>query len=161
LQHIIDWFDSPFADGNGRVARITLDAMLRACGVNGSALWSISRGLAKQADTYKSRLALADEPRHGDLDGRGNLSEQGLAAFCRFGLQVGIDQARFMAEMFDLDGFAERVDNYFRHVRKTMLKPESAYLYMHAWTMGEFERGEAERLTGLGERTARTVLEPC
>jgi hypothetical protein len=32
-----------------------------------------------------------------------------------------------MAEMFDLDGFAERVDNYFRHVRKTMLKPESAY----------------------------------
>jgi Fic family protein len=104
LQHIIDWFDSPFADGNGRVARITLDAMLRACGVNGSALWSISRGLAKQADTYKSRLALADEPRHGDLDGRGNLSEQGLAAFCRFGLQVGIDQARFMAEMFDLDG---------------------------------------------------------
>ena len=30
----------PFLDGNGRVARITLDAMLRECGVNGSGLWS-------------------------------------------------------------------------------------------------------------------------
>lgn len=155
--HRLVWIH-PFADGNGRVARITLDAMLRACGVNGTALWSMSRGLAKQAATYKSLLAQADEPRHGDLDGRGNLTERGLAEFCRFGLQVGIDQARFMASMFDLDSFGARVDTYFRHIRSTMLRPESAYLYMHAFTMGEFERGEAARLTGLSERTARTVL---
>lgn len=155
--HRLVWIH-PFADGNGRVARITLDAMLRACGVNGTALWSMSRGLAKQAATYKSLLAQADEPRHGDLDGRGNLTERGLAEFCRFGLQVGIDQARFMASMVDLDSFGARVDTYFRHIRSTMLRPESAYLYMHAFTMGEFERGEAARLTGLSERTARTVL---
>jgi len=155
--HRLVWIH-PFADGNGRVARITLDAMLRACGVNGTSLWSMSRGLAKQADTYKSLLAQADEPRHGDLDGRGNLTERGLAEFCHFGLQMGIDQARFMASMFDLDSFGARVDKYFRQIRSNMLRPESAYLYMHAFTMGEFERGEAARLTGLSERTARTVL---
>lgn len=155
--HRLVWIH-PFADGNGRVARITLDAMLRACGVTGTALWSMSRGLAKSADTYNSLLAQADKPRYGDRDGCGNLTERGLAEFCRFGLQAGIDQARFMASMIDLDSFGERVHNYFRRVRQSTLRPESAYLYMHAWTMGKFERGDATRLTGLSERTARTIL---
>lgn len=155
--HRLVWIH-PFADGNGRVARITLDAMLRACGVSGTALWSMSRGLAKRADSYRSLLAQADQPRPGDLHDSGRLTERALAEFCRFGLQVGIDQARLMANMFDLSSFGERVHSYFRHVRKSMLRPESAYLYMYALTMGEFERGEAARLTGLGERTARTVL---
>lgn len=96
--------------------------------------------------------------RHGDLDGRGNLTERGLARFCQFALQAGIDQATFMAGMFDLATFNDRVQIYFRQIRSNMLRPESAYLYMQAFTMGEFERGEAARLTGLGERSARDVL---
>ncbi|MGL6071598.1 Fic family protein [Craterilacuibacter sp.] len=155
--HRLVWIH-PFLDGNGRVARIALDAMLRASGINGTALWSMSRGLAKNADKYKAQLAQADEHRHGDLDGRGNLTERGLAQFCLFGLQTGIDQATFMADMFDLDNFKDRVHFYFENIRSTMLRPESAYLYMQAFTMGEFERGEAPRLTGLHERTARDVL---
>jgi Fic family protein len=42
--HRLAWIH-PFLDGNGRVARIAIDAMLRACGVNGAGLWSMSRGL--------------------------------------------------------------------------------------------------------------------
>lgn len=154
--HRLVWIH-PFLDGNGRVARIALDAMLRACGVNEACLWSMSRGFAKSADEYKARLADADEGRRGDLDGRGNLSEKGLAAFCEYAMQTAIDQARFMDGMFALEHVQARAHAYFHRVRFD-LKPESAHLYIHAFAMGGFERGEASRLTGLPERTARSVL---
>ncbi|MFZ2853285.1 MAG: Fic family protein [Rhodocyclaceae bacterium] len=154
--HRLAWIH-PFLDGNGRVARIALDAMLRECGVNGGGLWSISRGFAKTSDGYKASLAGADEHRTSDLDGRGNLSEQGLAAFCTYALQTAIDQARFMGRMFALENFQSRVGGYFQRVRFD-LKPESAHLFLHAFAMGAFERGEAGRITGLSERAARDVL---
>lgn len=147
----------PFQDGNGRVSRILLDAMLRACGVNQAKLWSMSRGFAKTAEKYKSMLASADQPRMGDLDGRGSLSEKALIHFCEYAINTAIDQARFMAQMFALDNFKSRAQHFFRKVRFD-LKPESVYLYLQAFTNGEFERMEAARITGLSERTARTVL---
>lgn len=154
--HRLTWIH-PFLDGNGRVARITLDAMLRTCGVNNACLWSMSRGFAKTSEAYKARLACADEPRMGDLDGRGNLSETRLGEFCTYALQTAIDQAKYMESMFALGSFQARAEGYFRRVRFD-LKPESVHLFLHAFVMGEFERGEAPRLTGLNERTARDVL---
>lgn len=154
--HRLAWIH-PFLDGNGRVARITIDAMLRECGVNKACLWSMSRGFAKTADNYKARLAGADEPRKGDLDGRGNLSEKQLAEFCIYSLQTAIDQAKFMGKMFALDNLKFRAENYFQRVRFD-LKPESVHLFIHAFSMGEFERMEAGRITGLPERTSRDVL---
>lgn len=154
--HRLAWIH-PFPDGNGRVARIALDAMLRQCGVNGAALWSMSRGFAKSNPVYKQQMALADSPRMGDLDGRGNLSETCLADFCAYALQTAIDQARFMARMFELNAFKGRVEAYFQRVRFD-LKPESAHLYLQAFAMGEIERMAAGRLTGLKERTARDVV---
>lgn len=154
--HRLAWIH-PFPDGNGRVARLVLDAMLRQCGVNGAALWSMSRGFAKSNPMYKQQMALADSPRMGDLDGRGNLSETCLADFCAYALQTGIDQARFMARMFELNAFKARVEAYFQRVRFD-LKPESAHLYLQAFAMGEIERMAASRLTGLKERTARDVV---
>ncbi len=147
----------PFLDGNGRVARITIDAMLRECGVNGACLWSMSRGFAKTAEEYKAKLARADQHRMGDLDGRGNLSEKRLAEFCEYAMQTAIDQAKFMARMFALDKFRFRAEHFFQKVRFD-LKPESIHLFIHAFSTGEFERMEASRLTGLPERTARDVL---
>lgn len=147
----------PFPDGNGRVSRILLDAMLRECGVNQASLWSMSRGFAKTAENYKLLLAEADQPRMGHLDGRGNLSEKTLIAFCDYAIQTAIDQIKFMAHMFALDKFKPRAEHFFRHVRFD-LKPESVFLYLHAFTHGEFERMEAGRITGLPERTARNVL---
>lgn len=154
--HRMVWIH-PFLDGNGRVARIAIDAMLRACGVNGASLWSMSRGFAKTAEEYKAKLAGADQPRMGDLDGRGNLSEKRLAEFCEYAMQTAIDQAKFMTRMFALDNFRFRAEHFFQKVRFD-LKPESAHLFIHAFSHGEFERMEASRLTGLPERTARNVL---
>jgi Fic family protein len=154
--HRLAWIH-PFLDGNGRVARITLDAMLRECGVNGSYLWSMSRGFAKTADSYKAKLAGADEHRMGDLDGRGNLSEKRLAEFIEYSLRTAIDQTKYMGSMFSLENFQARAEGYFNRVRFD-LRPESAYLFLHAFRFGEFERGKAGRITGLSERVARDVL---
>jgi len=80
--HRLLWIH-PFYDGNGRVTRLFSHAYLRHIGI-GNSLWSISRGLARRVEDYKSLLMQADEPRRGDLDGRGSLTAAGLLIFCTF-----------------------------------------------------------------------------
>ncbi|HLA35363.1 MAG TPA: hypothetical protein VJ001_10920 [Rhodocyclaceae bacterium] len=133
------------------------EQLLRRCGVNESGLWSMSRGFAKSADEYKARLAAADEPRMGDLDGRGHLSEQRLAEFCAYSARTAVDQANYMAKAFAIDDVKTRINAYFQRVRLD-LKPESAHLFLHVFAMGTMERMEAGRVAGLAERTARDVL---
>lgn len=126
--HRLVWIH-PFLDGNGRVARIVLDAMLRACGVNPLGLWSLSRGFAKTDKVYKEKLAFADSPRRGDLDGRGNLSEKGLVDFIEYGLQTATDQARFISQSFEVERLDERVRGYFAKVRFDLAPESAAPLY--------------------------------
>jgi Fic family protein len=147
----------PFMDGNGRVARILLDAMLRSCGLNQTSVWSMSRGFAKSHAEYINKLAGADLARQGDYDGRGNLSEKKLLDWCVYSMNTAKDQASFMTDLFGLNPLRKRVEQYFQIVRVD-LKPESAKLIMHALTEGEFDRMEAGRVTGMPERTARQVL---
>ena len=154
--HRFAWIH-PFMDGNGRVGRILLDCMLRAAGVNPAGLWSMSRGFAKAADEYKKTLALADLPRQGDLDGRGNLSEKWLVAFCRFAMTTAIDQANFVLSLLDSDRLKRGVQMYFATAGASY-KQQAGHLYMNAIAFGEFERGEAARITGLNERSAREIL---
>jgi Fic family protein len=72
-------------------------------------------------------------------------------------MKTAIDQVKFMRSMFEFERLEQRVEHYFRNVRLD-LRPESAQLYIAAVRTGEIERGEAPRLTGLKERTARDVL---
>ena len=51
----------------------------------------------------------ADAPRRNDYDGRGNLSSEGLADFCRFFLEVCLDQIGYMQEVLQLDTLLELV----------------------------------------------------
>lgn len=149
----------PFPDGNGRVSRLMSHAMAASAGIGAHGLWSVSRGLARGLDSrgdYKRMMDHADAPRQGDRDGRGNLSEAALIDFTLWFLRVCLDQVTFMASLFDLDALAQRLR---RHVdRNPRLRPEAFRLLEEALVRGEVERGDAARLTGLPERSARRVL---
>jgi Fic family protein len=156
--HRLAWIH-PFLDGNGRVARLFTHAYLVRARIDGHGLWTVSRGFARNRDAYLAALAGADEHRRGDLDGRGNLSNQGLLAFCTFFLKTSLDQVGFMASLLDLDGLQRRIAGYVeRQVSFGELPPESIYLLREALLRGEFPRGEAAHITGRPERTARRIL---
>lgn len=149
----------PFPDGNGRVSRLMSHAMALKAGVGAHGLWSVSRGLARGLDSrleYKAQMDHADTPRQGDLDGRGNLSQRALVDFTLWFLKVCLDQVTFMAALFDLDYLGARLVRYVE--RSDRLKIEAARLLQEALIRGQFDRGEASRITGLPERTARRVL---
>jgi Fic family protein len=149
----------PFPDGNGRVSRLMSHAMAHKAGIGAHGLWSISRGLArglKSRRDYKSMMDLADTPRQGDLDGRGNLSQRALNEFVLWFLEIALDQVRFMTELFDLDTLSRRLKRLVDQHQD--LKPESILLLEEALIRGSFERGEIARITRLSERTARRIL---
>jgi Fic family protein len=152
-------FIHPFPDGNGRVSRLMTHAMMHQARVSAHGLWSISRGLArglKSRTDYKTMMDHADSPRQGALDGRGNLSQKALIEFTQWFIEVCLDQVEFMSGLFELNRLSERLRSYVaRHPR---LKDESAFLLEEALLRGEFDRGEASRITGLPERSARRVL---
>jgi Fic family protein len=149
----------PFPDGNGRVSRLMSHAMAWPADIAAHGLWSISRGLARGLngrDEYKQKLDLADTPRAGDLDGRGNLSERALVEFVVWFLRIALDQVTFMSELFDLDTLGRRLRTFVG--QQPGLAPEAARLLEEALIRGEIDRGDASRVTGLPERTARRVL---
>ena len=149
----------PFPDGNGRVSRLLSHAMALQAGIGAHGLWSLARGLARGLTSrteYKSMLDAADAPRQGDLDGRGNLSLHALTAFTQWFLSVCLDQINFMASLFDLENLGRRLQRYVE--QSETLKPEAASLLQAALMRGQFERGQAARITGLPERSARRIL---
>lgn len=149
----------PFPDGNGRVSRLMSHAMTHQAGIGAHGLWSVSRGLARGLESrtdYKRMMDHADTPRQNDRDGRGNLSQHALVDFTDWFLRVCLDQVTFMSELFDIENLARRLRTYID--RSDHLKPESVKLLEEALIRGQFERGEASRITGLPERTARRAL---
>jgi Fic family protein len=89
--HWLMWIH-PFHDGNGRVTRLYTDACFRRLQLHGYCLWNVSRGLALRQDDYMEALLQADALRRNDYDGGGNLSNEGLVYFCRFFLEMRLDQ---------------------------------------------------------------------
>ncbi|WP_022684302.1 Fic family protein [Sphingobium bisphenolivorans] len=160
--HRFNWIH-PFPDGNGRVSRLMSHAMAHKAGIGAHGLWSISRGLARGLQSalegrneYKRHMAWADEVRQGDRDGRGHLSLKGLEIFATWFLRVCLDQLAYMSDLFQLDALSQRLIRYV--ALSPTLPTEATRLLQEALIRGEFERGEAERITQLPERSARRVL---
>lgn len=158
----------PFLDGNGRVARLFTEAYFHRIPVFGYVLWSVSRGLARRNADYKDALTHADAPRRNDLDGRGNLSNEGLKQFCRFFLEVCLDQVEYMGDLLKLEELIQRIRNYidFRNRgmvpgpsgEKQSLRPEAAKMLQEVLIHGASSRGDVIRDSGLKERTGRNLL---
>lgn len=148
----------PFYDGNGRVVRLMSYAALKEIEI-GSELWSVARGLARQKDRYKALLQAADEPRRGDLDGRGTLSQAALVAFCKFFLSACIDQVEYMNSLLDFKTLSERMRIHVEELIAMKELPKGSFsLLREALLVGEFERGKVDSITGLKDRAARDVL---
>lgn len=151
-------FIHPFPDGNGRVSRLMSHAMALNAGIGGNGLWSISRGLARGLEDrgeYKQMMDLADSPRRGDRDGRGNLSQAALQTFCTWFLQVALDQVTFSAKLFDLGGLEKR---YRRLVADTIDDKRAPDLMAAVLRHGTLDRGDAQIVLKTSERTARNTL---
>jgi Fic family protein len=147
----------PFRDGNGRVARLHTHLALGKLGLT-NGLWSPLRGFARTQQAYYARLAAADEPRAGDLDGRGNLTEKGLIAWIEYALDTCIDQVQFMEGLLNLEGMKDRIAaclSFEEKVVKKGVRTEALralhYLFV---SQSELERSEFKALLPLGERLA-------
>jgi len=155
--HRLLWMH-PFVDGNGRVARLMSHALLLRLGV-GSSLWSVSRGLARSVDRYKSVLTYADAPKRNDLDGRGALSNEGLKEFCRFFLEVCTVQVQFMRKLLQPGEIIRRIELYVNDEVAARRLPKGSFeMLREAFYQGEVARGRAPEITGYEERRARETV---
>lgn len=150
----------PFLDGNGRVARLVSYAMLLnaldTCG-----LWSVARGLARNAEAYKGHLMACDGPRRNDLDGRGNLSEEALVEFTRFFLGICLDQIDFMEGLMRPKDLRARIMAWADdEIRLKRLNEKAKLILDHILFNGTLERRDLPGLVGTDERQARRMAQP-
>jgi len=162
--HRFAWIH-PFLDGNGRVGRLITDAALKAVGLESYGAWCLSRGLANKNGDYKKYLAMADQPRQGDYDGRGQLTEKGLMTFCEYMLDTAIDQVDYVSGLLNLSELRKRIKSYIEARNDyrvpgidESLKPEAGIVLYNAFISGELDRAEALQLCAMPERSARRLL---
>lgn len=158
--HRLAWIH-PFLDGNGRTARLHTHLGLSSLGLT-QGLWSPMRGLARQQKNYYSHLIGADQPRQGDLDGRGVLTEKGLVAFIVFFMEICLDQIEFMGGILDIPSFEARIEQMLaaeatKEATKA-LKIEAAAPIAYLGTVKSLERTKFKAMTGLASRTADRTL---
>ena len=158
--HRLAWIH-PFGDGNGRIIRLYSHGWMVRAGIDSFGLWTLSRGLARQRQNYFSALAAADQTRWNDLDGRGNLSDRGLAQFCVFILQTMLDQIEFMTELFHFENLATRIDRFLQFEKLDLPardRERLSRLLKATLFEGEMERGRASEILGLGSTAARKII---
>ena len=151
----------PFLDGNGRVTRLHSHLVLGHMGLT-NGLWSPLRGFARSQELYYQRLAGADEPRAGDLDGRGNLTETGLLQWIAYVLDMCIDQVEFITQLLSLEAMKDRISaclTYEEQVQRSGVRTEAFralhYLFV---SRAELDRADFKAILGLGDRLATAQI---
>lgn len=121
-------------------------------------LWSISRGLARHASDYKAYLSNCDLPRRNDLDGRGNLSEEALAEFTLFFLEICLDQVQFMEKLMEPHRFKRRIISWaLEEIDIGLLPPQTLQILDIILRNGEIRRSEIPSILEISDRHARRI----
>lgn len=155
--HRLLWIH-PFLDGNGRVARLMSHAMLLEM-LDTGGIWSVARGLARNVSAYKSHLANCDLTRRNDLDGRGNLSEEALAKFTSFFLEICIDQVTFMERLTQPEQLRTRILTWsYEEAKLGNQSHKAGHILEAVLYRGELPRGEVANILGLKDRQARRIV---
>lgn len=159
--HRLVWIH-PFLDGNGRVSRLLLDAALFHIDLDGYGLWTISRGLARNAQKYKNALSLADTPRLGDYDGRGMLSNKELKNFVRYMLEISLDQIEYMSNCLKLSTLSQRIEKYITLSKEGMfdkiLPKHSDVVLKELLIRGEIDRGDVGKIIAKQKSVASALI---
>jgi Fic family protein len=156
--HRLLWIH-PFLDGNGRVARLFSHAMLLQA-LDTGAIWSVSRGLARNEQQYKNLLANCDQLRRNDLDGRGHLSEESLVNFTRFFMETCLDQIAFMENLMQPESLMNRIISWAtEQIQQGHLPKKSGRLLeIILYRGGELTRREVPEILDVGTRQARRIV---
>ena len=122
-------------------------------------IWSIARGLARRESAYKGHLASCDLPRRHDLDGRGQLSEEALADFTRFFLEICLDQVKFMASLVQPARLRDRILFWAEQQTRANILPQKAGRILEAILYrGSLPRSDIPALLDTSERQARRIV---
>ncbi|RBQ31099.1 cell filamentation protein Fic [Arcobacter sp. FW59] len=155
----------PFYDGNGRISRLYLDYLLQKINLEGYGLWNLSRGLARNVESYKKALAIADESYKGGYDdGRGNLSLKALKQFLEFMLDTALDQIEYMSSVIRMDLIASRISNYVEFSQKNMypninpLPKHSQKIFEYLLMYGEIPRNSIKDILNVSKPTAIKIV---
>lgn len=159
--HRLAWIH-PFLDGNGRTSRLALDAAISASGVQGYGLWNISRGLARNIESYRDNLKYADMVKQGSLDGNGALSSMALKEFVSFMLKTSLDQIKYMQQCLKIDLLQKRIETYVSMSQKNMLGIQALpkrtdRVFMNLLIKGSSDRGELASTIGVSERMSSVL----
>jgi len=156
--HRLLWIH-PFPDGNGRVARLLSHAMLLQT-LDTAGIWSVARGLARNEPQYKQLLANCDQLRRNDLDGRETLSEEALAEFTRFFMEICLDQIAFMNRLMQPAQLRERIMTWVETEMRQSRLPQKSGRLLEALLFrgGELHRGETAEILDVGSRQARRIV---
>jgi Fic family protein len=155
--HRLLWIH-PFLDGNGRVARLMSHAVLLET-LDTGAVWSAARGLAQKVAEYKRHLAACDSPRRNDLDGCGAMSEEALAAFTKFFLEVCVDQVEFMEGLMQPDALRARILLWAEEqIKLSKLPPSSGRVLEAVLYRGNLPRSGVASVAGASTRTATRIV---
>lgn len=153
-------FIHPFRDGNGRVARLVMDAALIATGLDAKGSWTPARGFARARREYYRALAAAEAERRYDTDGRGDRSAEGLLVWCRFVLGVIREQVAFTATLLEPSLLRKRVRTAVAEAvgGRDSTMESAGRLVLSAWEHGPLTRSEIVRESAVPDRTARRLL---
>jgi hypothetical protein len=118
----------------------------------------VARGFARAETRYKACLAACDLGRRNDLDGRGALSEEELAAFTRFFLETCLDQVRFMRQLVEPNRLRTRILLWVEEeIRTGTLPPKASNILEAVLYRGELPRADASMIVGATDRHARRI----
>jgi hypothetical protein len=118
-------------------------------------------GLARNAKEYKANLMACDLSRRNDLDGRGALSEEALAEFSRFFLDVCLDQIEFMEALMRPRELRARMMSWAGdEIRLKRMHEKTKLVLDHILFNGQLERKDLPRIVGMDDRQARRVAQP-
>jgi Fic family protein/dephospho-CoA kinase len=149
----------PFLDGNGRVARMMSDAMLRSK-LDADGLWSVTRGLARHEKRYKALLSNCDLSRRNDLDGRGNLSEEAMVNFTTFFLETSLDQVEYMHGLVQPTRLEVRISLLVQEeIRVEELTPFTEQMALHLLLYGTAPRERLLKIAGDDVEAANRALD--